>query len=408
MKGQYIYQYRTNIRNGKISLRNISERGVVVLLVILLSVLCAMSKYSASLGIFIGITETAFLGVVYLKKSLSKYLTYFLIIITTCLDTPLFVFGEGTDRLYSFTYLPIIHGYHIFLLLLLPLLKIFHFDNFKAFKKSLKQFKELRKTLKYITVIYFAGIVFFIITIIIDDNEAWRNLYFYLKVFKHQLFLYTCVLLLFLDFSYVFLQDAKFCEHFKDVLYSILLGICISGIFVYISGIESGFAEGTVLLLTQASFFSISLLILPYYEIGNTIFGMTISLCMAFVMTQKASAFAGKWWLFVFLIVLVFISRVFDIRSRNLFAKLVGIMMIVMVLTTLFWGNKINNFYGHSGYKLEQVYSLLNFKENWYHLLPDSPKYRIEEFINILIEYYKKPYLSIFGKGIAGSTGGEI
>lgn len=403
MKGQYTYRYRTNIRTGKSSLKNISERETNVLLVILLSILCAMSKYSVFLGIFVGIAETAFLVVVYLKKSLSKYLTYFLIIITTCLDTPLFVFGEEMDRLYSFTFLPVVHGYHIFLLLLLPLLKIFYFDNFKVFKRALKEYKELRRTLEYMAAIYFAGIIFSIVTILIDDNEAWGNLYFYLKVFKHQAFLYTCVLLLFLDFSYVFLRDEKFQENFKEILYSILLGICISGIFVYISGMESGFAEGTVLLLTQASFFSVSLVILPHYDIGNTVFSMIASLCMVFVMTQKASAFAGKWWLFVFLIVLVFISKVFDIKSKNLFAKFGGIMIIGLVLSILFFSNGINYIYGHSGYKLEQVYALLNFKENWYYLLPDSPKYRIEEFINILIEYCKKPYLSIFGKGISGS-----
>jgi hypothetical protein len=43
------------------------------------------------------------------------------------------------------------------------------------------------------------------------------------------------------------------------------------------------------------------------------------------------------------------------------------------------------------------------FSPNWFNNLPSSPRYRVAQFLNIMIEYFNKPYFILFGKGFFGT-----
>ena len=55
--------------------------------------------------------------------------------------------------------------------------------------------------------------------------------------------------------------------------------------------------------------------------------------------------------------------------------------------------------------KALEAFSLIDFTSGDYlSNIPDSPKNRIDEFVNIFIEYTNKSTFSIFGKGFGGTT----
>lgn len=55
-------------------------------------------------------------------------------------------------------------------------------------------------------------------------------------------------------------------------------------------------------------------------------------------------------------------------------------------------------------WKLRQATALLAFGKGWLNNLPGSPRVRIEEFVNIFIEFTRKPWFIFTGKGILGTV----
>ena len=55
-------------------------------------------------------------------------------------------------------------------------------------------------------------------------------------------------------------------------------------------------------------------------------------------------------------------------------------------------------------YKFEQVMGTLSLGGSWLNNMSASPSIRIEEFLNAAVEYWHKPWLFFFGKGIGGTT----
>lgn len=112
---------------------------------------------------------------------------------------------------------------------------------------------------------------------------------------------------------------------------------------------------------------------------------------------------SGKFILLSLIVIIVFLY--FDIKfifNKDLKKNRRGLILLVTILFLIFiWGEKILNRLDSNlfRWKLFQVKQLLLLN---YSNLPSSPKIRVIQIISIILEYFQKPYLMIFGLGSGG------
>ncbi len=370
-----------------------------------LALLCALATMFPLMGILISICEIVYLlYVFFVRRKIEDYLFSFLTITATCLDTQLFVYGESEKILYSFVNLPIIHGYHLLFLTALPLLEVFSLKNWRNFRKRLTKNKYLTLAFVFNTVIYCFGLITILPSLLLDENEILKYIGIYFVFYRKQFFLYSCVFFLVIDFSYCFCMIDSARESFAKYLYNLLFGMGIAIICSFLFGWSSQYQYGTVLLLSQCSFFVIALLLMPYHNVTKNPACIFVALLSCVVMLRRASALAGKWWLFVFLTLTIMVILLMSQKNVKFHIKLLGWMLVTGGTLFLIVSAGVNRGYGHSEYKFQQALRMISvFREDWYKQLPDSPKARIEEIINITIEYLNKPFYLLLGKGYGGT-----
>lgn len=99
----------------------------------------------------------------------------------------------------------------------------------------------------------------------------------------------------------------------------------------------------------------------------------------------------------VWLLVLLIQEKRYD---RLLFVF--GAIILAGVVFFIIYSNTESHLFE---FKVKQLMSVLTFwKEDWYWNMPSSARERIDELINIFIEYKNNPFGFLFGKGLMGST----
>jgi len=385
----------------------------VVCLTAMLALACACTKYYPMLGVPITLAEMfLLLYAFFVKKNLYEYLAIYLTVTITCMDNTIFAFGDEGGILYSFVNMPVIRGYHTMLFACLPLLMVLYRGNFLIFKKKLREVPALRKSISCLSVIFIWGIISFGFSFLIDDNFFRQKLEFYFSIWRQNFLNYVTVYVLIIAYSYLLIMEDNAINKMKAYLYKSLIGIGIAIVFSYIFGWSGDYAEGTTLLLTQASFYVMFLLLFPYYENKSWLRCILLSGSTILVMLQKASGMAGKWYLVLFGIIVIWLMQTIRFRKKmlrrevliNSTGVIVGGVGVFAVLS--FISNVFANYQGGLAQKkLIQASLLLKGfgTKQWYEVLPASPKIRIDQFINIFLEYCHKPYYAILGKGFSGA-----
>ena len=382
----------------------------VILLVALLALLNAYSKNYPVIGMVLGVGEViCLIFMIFMRTSLEKYLKIFFVFSATCMDTPLFVFGENSNRnLYSFVNLPLIHSYHILLFLFVPIISIIMTNRrFHSYIKQLKCNKDIFRFVKLFTYVYVGGIFIGLLNILIGDNHAWSHLGFYLDIFKHQFFLFSCYYFLVLDCSILYITNNNSSDHMINLFVNIFRSIAIASIASCLIGWSADLGSGTVLLLSQSSFFAAIILLLPLYDYGE-VMDTLLGVVLIIVMSKKSSAFAGKWWLYIFLILLICAFKCVKMKRTIKVRQFIVRLLIIYVFIIAVFAFSVNiaqiGGYGLAQYKFNQAKELISvFSDNWYENVPASPKMRIDEFINIWIEFVEKPHYLLLGKGLSGT-----
>lgn len=385
----------------------------MVYLTAVLALACAATKYYPMLGVIITLIEILILlYVFFVKKDLYEYLTFYLTVTMTCMDNAVLVYGDEGGTLYSFVNMPIIRGYHTLIFACLPLLIVLYRGNFVSFRKKLRTFPALRKAIRCLSIIFIWGIVSFGFSYLIDDNLFRQKLGFYFSIWRKNFLNYATIYVLIIACSFLLVVEDSAINKLKDYLYKSLIGIGIAIVFSYIFGWSGDYAEGTTLLLTQASFYVMFLLLFPYYENKSWLGCVLLAASTILIMLQKASGMAGKWYLVLFGIAAVWIAQTIRFNKKmprrkvfiNGIGVIIGVSGVFAVLN--FISNVFNNYRGGLAQKkLIQASLLLKGfgTKEWYEVLPASPKIRIDQFVNIFLEYCYKPYYAFLGKGFSGA-----
>lgn len=164
-----------------------------------------------------------------------------------------------------------------------------------------------------------------------------------------------------------------------------------------------GYYGGVNTLLTSTLSFIIPLMLLLYFDKDYVVFPkLTFGIAILGAILDLAFNANGKMIIIFGCMIVIFVYKLFS--NHNLVIKLLAIfalfcgMIAIPVLVNILAENSII-----FKSKLSDVQRLFAFGNNWVSNLSESPRIRVEEYIDIFIEYINKPWLAFTGKGYMGS-----
>ena len=196
--------------------------------------------------------------------------------------------------------------------------------------------------------------------------------------------------------------NEEFSKQITKCLKNILIGVCLSAFIargIGAFGYYGGFSN--YVNISPVSWY-IPLLLLDQKK--DRIIGrgerFIVIATIVFLLISNAS---GK--LIIITAYSVFYLLTFSDSISSYLKPVLGLVTLtiaIIMLSIIGVGN--NSSSSLLGIKMGQVISLVNiFNANWLSNMEGSPKIRVYEIINTAIEFVRKPYYILFGKGIYGT-----
>ena len=377
------------------------------------NILCA---YDKRIGITLCVIEIIILLFYLLKGSIKNYVLSFILFLITSIEVSRFIFGfENESRIvYNFFRLPVFNMYHFYLLALLPLILIARENKFKSFFKKISAFKNIRMLARTHLLLIILGFISACICILLNDNKATYH-YVFWDILLDEIIEFGMLFLVVFYLAYLITTRKDFYETLEHFLTCILLSIVPSGFIMAILGIWGHYGNSDELKLVTplplVAFFGVMLIVFPFYkQYQSKKMWFIYGLMLLILMTIYPSPLGGKWWLVVFTIPIVIVSVYF---KNMTVIKLLVLCSIVIILVLIWIGIFVINPKMDTTIRFSNIVSqnkfnqatqtLFFWEKHWYDNLASSPKFRFEEFINIIYEYLEKPQYLFFGKGFGGS-----
>ena len=369
----------------------------IVTIVYFLNILATTNDY---IGLLIGITGYSIVFILLIINKTQEAALAYLLFLSTSIEMQEFVFGynEVTSNLYSFLKLPVVGVYLIFIFNLALFVKLYH-KRLINFEK----FKYLKRLYMWSWIILLMGIVMMLITLLFNDNNITTMSWYYDKL-KSELFRVGMIFFTIQNFIGMLIRFPDFADKLEKIAVHILIAMVPASLLTIVFGLHGYYGTSSdVLLMPLLTIFGGALVLFSFYTKRHLKFFYIITgVLFIVIMLSYTSPLGGKWILILMSIPIVLITNNF--RSKNLRNYLYGFLFIILGIAIIRF---LPDFFGDNSLlsrKFEQVKSLLIITEKgWYANLSDSPKFRIDEFINIIIEYYKKPYYLLSGKGHGGT-----
>ncbi|MBP3793156.1 MAG: hypothetical protein ILA24_03845 [Ruminococcus sp.] len=318
-----------------------------------------------------------------------------LIFSSLCIESSVFA---GTDVFYNFKNTRIL-GLNLviwFLLIIIVVLLILKTRIDYELLKSMKSF-----ILGFLFIVSF-GTIMGIINIIINDNNI-RNIDNYWSEYISVFYTMALFPLLFASATLLCLfRNPNDIYKIKIAILAVFFGVSIQiafsalvGYRIKIAGLDGiGVASSLVIfyipIAVCAAFYKGLLekscsYVYFFVTIGGTVFALLNNANGKIIILTVLMPF----------IICLILNKKIVIPLVLLFVVVVSIVVIPMI-------DSDNNYLLSS--KIEEVSKLFDITSpNWLSDMPASPRYRIAEFINSIIELFEKPFYLFFGKGYLGS-----
>lgn len=170
-----------------------------------------------------------------------------------------------------------------------------------------------------------------------------------------------------------------------------------------VSGIGGTYGYLTTMQVSILNFL-IPFMILMYFYKGEVMYPK-MTLIIGFIGSILALMYNANGKLIIMFVICLIVYWYFSIRDGAGIDKMISIVSIIVVVAlagTLVAFLSQNVLFMA---KFEDAKALLNiFSADWLENLPQSPRVRVEEFRDVFIEYAKKPWLILTGKGYLGSV----
>ncbi len=344
------------------------------------------------------LTEIVVLLYFVVRGDFVKYLSFYMIFICNCMEMPTFV---GNDTFYNLKNARIF-SVNLGIWTLLPaLFLILSISIDKTYLRIAES-----SYYKYSTGMLFINIVALVvggILIALNDNEIQRIGNYtraYINTAYTMIFLPASMIII---FNYIYTNAKDNIGYISLALEATLWGTAFQIIYSSIFEIYGSYGALRTLLCSNISFILPFLVLLSLDEEHIVYRKCCVVLGLIGTVITLSNNASGKLILLSGAVVIVLVVR--SMKERSIGLKIFVAFLLVALINWLpvFIENlKTSNILFNN--KLNQSIGLLEFwKPEWFQNMPNSPKIRIGEILNILYEYWQKPWLAITGKGFLGS-----
>lgn len=364
---------------------------IFAILIATLNVITVNSRLPAYVVI---VLEVLILFYKFIQGNMVDYIVYYLLIFSTSIEFTYFV---GMDEFYSIKNMRIA-GMNLGIYLLLPL-----WINFIKVGIRKNVFREYKKIGRWIIIINILAFIVGLFGLLINDNNI-QGMESYLNIFVGQVYYFFFIPISIFVGIYSILKEKNLWK-INSALQASLIASCVQLIVAYILGLYGNYDGLYTLMSTVLTIFIPFLIMLLFYRNYVDFFGLSLVIgVIGLLLTFRFNA-SGK----LFIITACVLGVIYFVYIKN-HKALKGVFFTILAIVAILALIGIVSFL--SGYnfvlfssKLNQVKSLISFwNPDWIQNMDLSPKTRLGEFVNIFIEYGKKPYYIFTGKGYLGNV----
>ncbi|MGG1312891.1 hypothetical protein [Cohnella laeviribosi] len=326
-----------------------------------------------------------------------KYLCYYIIFLSTSLESATFV---GTDVFYGFKAFRIAGVNLGAIFILLPLIKLVLTGKLQHPFRS-KGF--IGKFIKGVYIITPIAFIMGLFNLLINDNNIQESItnigmfvdasYIFLFVAAEAIVIYTIIKL-----------NINRIDEIKQCLLAIVISLSINLVTSLLfqnygnrGGLDSLQVSNIIMLLFCT-------ILLPFYSDYKKHEKIILAIITGTIFLLGITYNTNGKMLIVAMIIPILILTI-QLRKKMYMISwftFMGILFIVYFTVNIIIPRLSSNNFLLST-KLDQATSMFLFGNGWLENMPSSPKIRISQFLNITIEYFKKPWFFLEGKGYLGT-----
>jgi hypothetical protein len=345
-----------------------------------------------------------------IKKDITSYLGFYLIFLCLSFEFDALV---GSEVFYGFKEFRIF-GINLGIIALLPVF-------FLCLKRGVR-YRYIRETFNRFFVVSnlffvlsFLGFIMGVMQISLNDNNI-QSMAGIMGLFIGAVYTMVAIpVLIIFSFYYLLSWEGEKIQHLTVFLKAVLVGVVFSMLVSLATGVYGRYGGVDTLLVSNVVRFVPFMLFFPFYpESRNTKWSAFFLLCgvLAAFFTLSFNATGKMILLYIFAPLVIIIILCYHKRWLTL---VTGVFLLVVLFSAFVVFSPAISLNANQLFmaKLEEVIGLIKFWEpGWLEKMPISPRVRILEFLNILYEYFEKPWFFFTGKGYMGTmidhTGGLV
>ncbi len=385
----------------KINKRALDISGICILLF-----LNVLSTVWNPLGILIGVCVYIVVYAQLFSGNTKRAFLTFIICMASSFEVNSFVYyNEASRNLYSMLLLPYVSVYPFYLTIYLFTF-LLYYKYQKMFHNKLRTHRNIKSLATYIPIMIISGFVMGVLTYLVNDNGI-AGLNWYLGDFFRVTFQSLAMMCIIISSAILFVCDDDCYITYSKTFETFLVSSLIVGLFTGLLGWHGYYGSNpNILLMPLCVSIAPIVAIFPLYEKKKAnVFYLILTILFIIESFFYGSLMGSKFYMVLGLLIFVYYfkaaqrSKVLDVMVITL-----GVLGIIISYSSIFESTSIDTYVG---WKLTQLIDMFKFSGRtfleWYENIAVSPRYRLEEFINIFLEYLKKPVYIIFGKGNAGT-----
>lgn len=360
-----------------------------------------VTSHNTYASLLLGIIEYIIVYYFIMKGKNFNALSFFLIFTSVSLEMDDYVFGTSVpiDR-YSFFNFPSLYDWP------------FNITTVILFVSTCKMrissyIQDLNVFLKWNKFLLISGTISIILAMIFNDNGIISS-GLYPKLAISTILRYSFLILFFATII-EFCMDSLYKYELQELLKGTLLGVAISSVLGVLVGFHGYYGEHDNIILAPMIFGYTPCLLLFYRKDNpKTYKYLLASLLVIFVAFYHPSCIGSKWYLIIAGTIYAFVYSRLNIDSNWVILGLFAVILLLVPTMMQLLGSLMSQG-DYNQWKFAQalgaldVFSHDSFK-SWFESLDNSAQFRIDEIMNISIEYTNNPLFILFGKGLGGTT----
>ena len=354
--------------------------------------------FNQRLSYVVIILQVLILAYLFLKQKYVDYLGLYFIFLGSSMEFGYFL---GTEKFYGFKNFRFL-GLNLGIIALLPIFLVAMMN----IKKVLALMNK-RKLAKEILILwFFVALISTIVGafgIIINDNGIRYLRSVFRSFFEETYIWFLFPLMMVISILFVISTSKKNISKLKQYILLFIICFLLTIPFSFIFGKRGTYGNVDTLIIPNVYFICPLFLLVPLsinikHKVGYFILCF---ISLALVLLYNAN---GKFIILLGFVVIYYVFFAWKLIKKKRTKLLFAIAILLSIVAGVFVLIETYNSSYLLRSKMDQAISMLSFwKPDWLSNMSESPRYRFYELIDTFLEYARKPYYILTGKGYLGS-----